>query len=146
MLLLMVWMLALIIIIRPPSHPPPTPSPSTLTLRKAAAGSRCFRFRLASCRAAVAHPCEPGTLITALTHSLSAVGPPPLCCHHLPSREETTASLSIRISLCYRRRPLRRLVFQAFRLFSARHSPRSFTLFLYRFACPLNPLCLSAPT
>jgi hypothetical protein len=58
--------------------------------------------RLASCRAAVAHPFEPGTLITALSRML---------CWQLdllPSCSVTSNDCFsfIRISLCYRRRRL----------------------------------------
>jgi hypothetical protein len=93
--------------------------------------------RLASCRAAVAHPFEPGTLITALslaccagswTYSPLALLPP------------TTASLSY-ASPCV----IVVVVFSpapAFRLFSATLSPLA-SLFLYWFACPQSslPLC-----
>lgn len=110
--------------------------PPQAQARKASAGSRYFR--LASCRAAVAHPREPGTLITALTLSQLLSASPPLLFSTIARRNDCFSF--IRISLCYRRR----LVFQAFRLFSARLSPLAL-LFLYRFACPqlspTLPLC-----
>ena len=103
--------------------------------RKAARCSPVSFCRLASCRAAVAHPFEPGTLITALSLSQCCAGswtysPPTL------SPPPTTASLSY-ASPCV----IVVVVFSppAFRLFSATLSPLA-SLFLYWFACPQSSL------
>lgn len=119
--------------------------PPQAQARKASGGSQPLLCRsvafgwLASCRAAVAHPCEPGTLITALTLSLSWRPLPSAASTSIARRNDCFSF--IRISLCYRRRPL---VFQAFRLFPARLSPLAL-LFLYRFACPRLSASASLP-
>ena len=78
---------------------------------------------------------EPGTLITALT--LSQLSAAPLCCHHHRAKKRLLLFHTHLLVLS----SSSRLVFQAFRLFSATLSPLAL-LFLYRFACPqLSAFC-----
>lgn len=82
---------------------------------------------------------EPGTLITALT--LSQLSAAPLCCHHHRAKKRL---LLFHTHLLVLSSSSSRLVFPAFRLFSATLSPLAL-LFLYRFACPqLSAFCLCA--